>query len=142
MNAFGRVIIEIIKEEKSNLGLTVSDSSNQGEAPVILNIRPGSIADRNDCFLPYDHILSMNFMNISSENSTSNKHLGSKIQMEIGYELPALPPVGCTVKHMVVNLKISSDGVGLVVRGGWNKSPLLIRPLTVMHIRQNSAADW
>ncbi|CAH8444210.1 unnamed protein product [Schistosoma haematobium] len=141
MNAFGRVIVEIIKEEKFNLGLTVSDGSNQGEAPVILNIRPGSIADRNDCFLPYDHILSMNFMNISSENSTSNKHLRSKIQMEIGYELPALPPVGCTVKHMVVNLKISSDGVGLVVRGGWNKSPLLIRPLTVMHIRQNSAAD-
>ncbi|CAI2723249.1 unnamed protein product [Schistosoma spindalis] len=141
MSAFGRVIVEIIKEEKSNLGLTVSDGSNQGEAPVILNIRPGSIADRNDCFLPYDHILSMNFMNTSSENSTTNKHLGSKIQMEIGYELPALPPVGCTVKHMVVNLKISSDGVGLVVRGGWNKSPLLIRPLTVMHIRQNSAAD-
>ncbi|CAH8444671.1 unnamed protein product [Schistosoma rodhaini] len=141
MNAFGRVIVEIIKEEKSNLGLTVSDGSNQGEAPVILNIRPGSIADRNDCFLPYDHILSMNFMNMSSENYNSNKHLGSKIQMEIGYELPALPPIGCTVKHMVVNLKISSDGVGLVVRGGWNKSPLLIRPLTVMHIRQNSAAD-
>ncbi|XP_018647925.1 hypothetical protein Smp_141070 [Schistosoma mansoni] len=141
MNAFGRVIVEIIKEEKSNLGLTVSDGSNQGEAPVILNIRPGSIADRNDCFLPYDHILSMNFMNMSNENSNSNKHLGSKIQMEIGYELPALPPIGCTVKHMVVNLKISSDGVGLVVRGGWNKSPLLIRPLTVMHIRQNSAAD-
>lgn len=46
MNAFGRVIVEIIKEEKSNLGLTVSDGSNQGEAPVILNIRPGSIADR------------------------------------------------------------------------------------------------
>ncbi|CAH8438788.1 unnamed protein product [Schistosoma turkestanicum] len=141
MYAFGRVIVEITKEEKSNLGLTVSDSSNQGEAPVILNIRPGSVADRNDCFLPYDHILSMNFMNVSNENSTSSKHLGSKIQMEIGYELPSLPPVGCTVKHMVVNLKIGSDGVGLVIRGGWNKSALLIRPLTVMHIRQNSAAD-
>ncbi|TNN12923.1 Glutamate receptor-interacting protein [Schistosoma japonicum] len=138
---FGRVIVEIIKEEKSNLGLTVSDGSNQSEAPVILNIRPGSIADRSDCFLPYDHILSMNFTTASSDNTTSSKHFASKIQMEIGYELPALPPVGCTVKHMVVNLKIGSDGVGLVIRGGWNKSPLLIRPLTVMHIRQNSTAD-
>lgn len=52
-----------------------------------------------------------------------------------------LAPAGCTVKHMKVDLNMGIEGIGLVIRGGWNKSSLLIRPLTVMHIRKKSVAD-
>lgn len=58
------------------------------------------------------------------------------------YSLTNSAPAGCTVKHMLVELDTRGDGTGLVLRGGWNRLPSHIRPLTVMHIRPNSISAW
>ncbi|VDP74641.1 unnamed protein product [Echinostoma caproni] len=72
------------------------------------------------------------------DNVRLAKAAGPWIRMELEYELPELPPAGCTVKHMLVELETRGEGTGLVLRGGWNRLPSHIRPLTVMHIRENS----
>ncbi|GAA47767.1 glutamate receptor-interacting protein 2, partial [Clonorchis sinensis] len=58
-----------------------------------------------------------------------------------GVKIHRTAPVGCTVKHMLVDLDTRGEGAGLVIRGGWTRAASHIRPLTVMRIRENSMAD-
>ncbi|CAL8072076.1 unnamed protein product [Calicophoron daubneyi] len=142
---FGRVTVEIVKGDEVSLGLTISGGTDQGEPPTVASIRPGSVADRSDCLLVDDRILAINDIMTSKlrhdENVRLAKSAGPWIRMEIEYELPDLPPAGCTVKHMMVELETRGESVGLVIRGGWNRLASHIRPLIVMHVRENSLAD-
>ncbi|KAF5406049.1 hypothetical protein PHET_00429 [Paragonimus heterotremus] len=101
--------------------------------------------NRSDQLLVGDRILAIENLykrecNLESVRSTKTVS-GPWIRMEIEYELPDLPPAGCTVKHMLVDLETRGDGAGLVTRGGWSRLPSHIRPLTVMRVRENSMAE-
>ncbi|TGZ59450.1 hypothetical protein CRM22_009066 [Opisthorchis felineus] len=140
---FGRLTVELLKGDESNLGITVADGTETREPPMIANIRPGSVADRSDCLLVGDRLITVeSFHRRHSEvTARATKSAGMWIRIEIEYELPDLPPVGCTVKHMLVDLDTRGEGAGLVIRGGWTRAASHIRPLTVMRIRENSMAD-
>nr|QQY02593.1 glutamate receptor-interacting protein 1 [Cryptocotyle lingua] len=141
---FGRLTVELLKGDESNLGITVADGAESREPPTIANIRPGSVADRSDCLLVGDRLLSIESFHRRHAEVTARttKAAGPWVRIEIEYELPDLPPVGCTVKHMLVDLDTRGEGAGLVIRGGWNRAASHIRPLTVMRIRENSMADF
>ncbi|KAF8563484.1 hypothetical protein P879_03713 [Paragonimus westermani] len=100
---------------------------------------------RSDQLLVGDRILAIENLykresNLEGVRLTKTVN-GPWIRMEIEYELPDLPPAGCTVKHMLVDLETRGDGAGLVTRGGWSRLPSHIRPLTVMRVRENSMAE-
>ncbi|OON13808.1 PDZ/DHR/GLGF domain protein, partial [Opisthorchis viverrini] len=115
---FGRLTVELLKGDESNLGITVADGAENREPPMIANIRPGSVADRSDCLLVGDRLIAVeSFHRRHSELAArTTKSAGMWIRIEIEYELPDLPPVGCTVKHMLVDLDTRGEGAGLVIR--------------------------
>ncbi|KER21307.1 hypothetical protein T265_10336 [Opisthorchis viverrini] len=90
---FGRLTVELLKGDESNLGITVADGAENREPPMIANIRPGSVADRSDCLLVGDRLIAVeSFHRRHSELAArTTKSAGMWIRIEIEYELPDLP---------------------------------------------------
>ncbi|TPP66583.1 Glutamate receptor-interacting protein 1 [Fasciola gigantica] len=118
---FGRVVVDIVKGDVSSLGLTVSSGKTDGEPPTISSIRPGSVADRCDCLLVDDRIISINNTYTSKLRHEDNVRLvkaaGPWIRLEIQYELPELRTtaqrdqlnkVFCPDELMILSLKSNS----------------------------------
>nr|XP_015930037.1 glutamate receptor-interacting protein 1 isoform X2 [Parasteatoda tepidariorum] len=143
----GTSFVELEKKEGMTLGLIISGGIDKNSKPKIANLRPGSIAHRSDGLAVGDHIISVNGIRTCKlkheEIVNLLKNAGSKVTLEIEYEIPSPidSAIPSTSKVIQVKLEKEKESFGFTLRGGINNVPGKSRPLTITHVRFGGPAD-
>lgn len=143
-NLFGTTFVELIKRHGTRLGVQIQGGiPDQGTEPRIASLTPGSWAQRSDVLCIGDIVVSVNGVStvtMSQGELVKTLDLSDRIQLEVKYPLPPLPPSQhkCQSKMIQVTLKKENGSFGMVIRGGFHENVKMRRPFTVVHLTPNS----
>ncbi|GIY46084.1 hypothetical protein CDAR_292931 [Caerostris darwini] len=143
----GTLCVELEKKDGMTLGLIISGGIDKNSRPRISNLRPGSIAHRCDALVIGDYIISVNGIRTCKlrheEIVNLLKNAGSKVTLEIEYEIPVLydGTSNFTSKVIQVKLEKEKESFGFILRNSAYNDRLKSRPLIITHIRFGGPAD-
>ncbi|CAB4068881.1 GRIP [Lepeophtheirus salmonis] len=148
LQSSGLTFVELIKRPGTHLGVIVSGGIDTGLTPKIVDLIPGSWAQRSDVLCIGDVIVSVN--GISTETMTQKDlvktlDVSDRIQLEVKYKLPSYRhrthTRKITTKFIQITLKKENGSFGVVIRGGNHDDPRRVRPFTVMYVTHKSVAN-